>query len=78
LAIVRIQPYIILALALVLAGARQRATDGSISVEQVAAGTQLAAELAASLDGLGSGLFSTAARNPLDSALAVGTLKAEG
>jgi hypothetical protein len=73
-AIVRIRPYIISGLALLLVPAPPAREQQSLTIEQTAQGTKPAAELVDSFDGLGAALFSGPAppRNPSDNSLAVG------
>src|SRR6188768_3885803 len=64
-AIVRIRPYIISGLALLLVA--------PIVIEQTSPGTRPPAELVESFDGLGAALFAASPpRNPSDNSLAVG------
>jgi hypothetical protein len=73
LAIVKLRPYIISGVALLLVGPVASTAPQSISVEQTAAGSRPAPRLVESFDGLGAGLTAGAPpRNPSDNSLAVG------
>src|SRR4051812_31287499 len=73
-AIVRIRPYIISGLTLLLVPPLAGREKQSLSIEQTTQGAKAAADLVESFDGLGAGLFSGSAppRNPSDNSLAVG------
>ena len=72
-AIVRIRPYIISGLALLLVPPVSGGQNRSSGIEQTSPGTRAPAELVESFDGLGAGLFAVSPpRNPSDNSLAVG------
>jgi len=72
-AIVRIRPYIISGLALLLVAPIVIGQTQSSGIEQTSPGTRPPAELVESFDGLGAALFAASPpRNPSDNSLAVG------
>jgi hypothetical protein len=73
LAIVRLRPYIISGVALLLGAPIAAFAPQSSGVEQTSPGSRPAAQLVESFDGLGAGLNGgTAPRNPSDNSLAIG------
>ena len=73
LAIVKLRPYIISGVALLLVAPVGSIARQSIGIEQTAAGSRPAAQLVESFDGLGAGLTAgVPPRNPSDNSLAVG------
>src|SRR6476660_3836585 len=72
-AIVRIRPYIIPGLVLLLVSSILHGQNRSSGIEQTSPGTSRPPELVESFDGLGADLFATSApRNPSDNSIAVG------
>src|SRR3954452_11709321 len=73
LAIVKLRPYIISGVALLLVAPDASTAPKSIGIKQTAAGSRSAAQLVESFDGLGAGPAAGAPpRNPSDNSLAVG------
>src|SRR4051812_33455728 len=73
LAIVKLRPYIISGVALLLVAPVTSVAPQSVGIEQTAAGSRPAAQLVESFDGLGAGLtVGVPPRNPSDNSLAVG------